>query len=322
MKNLLIIFGFLFCSIAIWAHEAYPERNSYEIISNVADPKLSSKKAQFVFIINGLENEVKSHRIVYSINKKIDTLLLKSQGKIIESVIPGKYDFKFYYNSQFKEIFIPKTEIKGSYRMTIALYFNPIRSGTEMVKKPVIYLYPEVPTIVEVKVKPIGELTFTYPLYNESWNVLADPSGELSINEKKYNYLFWESEQQLNSDDFDMSQGSIVSKDATISFLEEKLTEFGMNSKEQADFITFWGPQLNKNSSNFIHFVLNDDANLFADLSISPKPEAVYRIYLVFCDSKGISELSISEQILPKMNRSGFIALEWGGVEITNDITY
>lgn len=320
MKNLLIIFGFLFSSAALWAHEAYPERSSYEIISNVADPKLSSKKAQFVFIINGLENEVKSHRIVYSINKKIDTVLVKIQGKIIESVIPGKFDFKFYYNSQFKEIFIPKTEIKGSYRMTIALYFNPIRSGTEMVKKPIIYLYPEVPTIVEVKVKPIGELTFTYPLYNESWNVLANPSGELLVNDKKYNYLFWESEQQLNSQDFAMTKGSIVSKDSTISFLEKKLTEFGMNSKEQADFITFWGPQLNKNSSNFIHFVINEDADLFAELTISPKPQAVYRIYLVFCDPKGISEHSISEQILPKINRSGFIALEWGGVEIINDI--
>jgi hypothetical protein len=149
---------------------------------------------------------------------------------------------------------------------------------------------------------------------------LANPSGELLVNDKKYNYLFWESEQQLNSQDFAMTKGSIVSKDSTISFLEKKLTEFGLNSKEQADFITFWGPQLNKNSSNFIHFVINEDADLFAELTISPKPQAVYRIYLVFCDPKGISEHSISEQILPKINRSGFIALEWGGVEIINDI--
>ena len=123
----------------------------------------------------------------------------------------------------------------------------------------------------------------------------------------------------MNSDDFDMSQGSIVSKDATISFLEEKLTEFGMNSKEQADFITFWGPQLNKNSSNFMHFVINEDADLFAELTISPKPKAVYRIYLVFCDSKELSENLITEQILPKMDRSGFVALEWGGVEIAQE---
>jgi hypothetical protein len=203
--------------------------------------------------------------------------------------------------------------------MTIALYFNPIRSGNEMVKKPVIYLYPEVPTLVEVKVKPKGELTFSYPKHTNSWNILANPSGELSVNDKKYNYLFWESEQRLTFADFDMMQGSIVDKEETISFLEKKLTEFGLNSKEQADFITFWGPQLTKNSSNFIHFVINEDASLFADLTIKPIPKSVYRIYLIFCDPKGLSNQSITAQNLPKMDRTGFIALEWGGLEIIND---
>ncbi len=210
-------------------------------------------------------------------------------------------------------------KIKSQERMYVSVYWQ--RAGRMVeVEKPVIYLYPETPTIVEVKVLPKGELTFMYPAYNDGWKVSANPSGELLVNDKKYNYLFWESQQRLTFNDFEISKGSIVSKDSTISFLEKKLTEFGMNSKEQADFITFWGPQLNKNSSNFIHFVLNEDANLFADLTISPKPKNIYRIYILFCDSNEISKNSISEQILPKMDRSGFVVLEWGGAKLMSDI--
>jgi hypothetical protein len=78
MKNLIIIFGFLLCSEVIIAHEEYPERSSYEIISNKLDTNLGPNKAEFVFINNGLEYEGNSYRIVYSINKKIDTVLVKT----------------------------------------------------------------------------------------------------------------------------------------------------------------------------------------------------------------------------------------------------
>jgi hypothetical protein len=203
--------------------------------------------------------------------------------------------------------------------MYVSVYWQ--RAGRMVeVEKPVIYLYPATPTIVEVKVLPKGDLTFMYPSYNDGWKIRANPSGELEIGMNKYNYLFWESSQQIEDFMIDWGTGFIVEQENTIAFLEKKLNEFGLNDSEKADFITFWGPQLIKNPKNFIQFVVNEDANLFADLTISPKPKNIYRIYILFCDTNEISKNSISEQILPKMDRSGFVVLEWGGAKLMSDI--
>ena len=45
----------------------------------------------------------------------------------------------------------------------------------EKSKKPVIYLYPEKTTEVDVKVNLDGTFTTTYPKYNDGWNVVAEP---------------------------------------------------------------------------------------------------------------------------------------------------
>ena len=46
--------------------------------------------------------------------------------------------------------------------------------------KPVIYLYPEKETEVTVKLNYAGELTCTYPAYNDGWKVSASPDGTLT----------------------------------------------------------------------------------------------------------------------------------------------
>ena len=46
--------------------------------------------------------------------------------------------------------------------------------------KPVIYLYPEEETQVTVKLDYAGELTCTYPAYDDGWAVTAQPDGTLT----------------------------------------------------------------------------------------------------------------------------------------------
>ena len=46
-------------------------------------------------------------------------------------------------------------------------------------EKPVIYLYPEKETDVTVKISLDGELTCTYPAYDDGWKVTAQPDGTL-----------------------------------------------------------------------------------------------------------------------------------------------
>ena len=59
--------------------------------------------------------------------------------------------------------------------------------------KPVIYLYPEEPTEVTVKVDIDGVFTSTYPAYGNGWTVTAQPDGTLTdAAGREYYCLFWE----------------------------------------------------------------------------------------------------------------------------------
>lgn len=322
MKYILLFLLSLFFKSFVFGEESRPEISDYEIVSNVKDPKLPSNITVYVFQINGLNEPQDLNRIVYSVNKKVDTIYLNDKNQIERAIKPGHYAFQFFHTLKYKEIFIPKLEFKGGYRVTITLNFKLNQRENMTIKKPVIYLYPETETLINVKVNPVGEMSFSYPEYRDGWSVLAQTNGDLTLNNKQYNYLFWEAEQDFYLNDFNFSTGSFVAKENTIDFLELKLNQFGMNSKEQADFIAFWGPQLMRNESNLIHFVVNEDANKFAELLIEPKPKAIYRIYMVFIDANSVKITEMHEQKLPLMDRGGFVVLEWGGVELVDLVQF
>ena len=63
--------------------------------------------------------------------------------------------------------------------------------GDQTAAKPVIYLYPEEVTEVLAQLDYNGELTVTYPAYEDGWAVTAHPDGTLVDAEgKEYSYLF------------------------------------------------------------------------------------------------------------------------------------
>lgn len=174
--------------------------------------------------------------------------------------------------------------------------------------KPVIYLYPKKETDVNVEVSFDGNFTFTYPEYNDGWAVTAKPDGTLVSGATEYPYLFWEGKVINYSPKFD--EGFLVSKKETVSFLEEKLEILGLNEKERADFITYWAPQLIKNDFNIIKF----DTEVYASkvsLSIAPKPDSIIRVFMVYKVANGNE--NIKEQALDRVQRKGFVAVEWGG---------
>ena len=49
----------------------------------------------------------------------------------------------------------------------------------DLTEKPVIYLYPEDITEVSVQLEYSGELTCSYPQYQNGWNVTAYTDGKL-----------------------------------------------------------------------------------------------------------------------------------------------
>ena len=178
------------------------------------------------------------------------------------------------------------------------------------ISKPVIYLYPEEPMDIKVKIN-IKDSKFTtiYPKFNEknTWNVHAEPNGDIILNNKKYPYLFWEAisykEQELN-------EGFIVTDENAEEFLEEKLKILGLNYKESTDFITFWLPVLLRNKISLCTFQTEKFFKSF-ELNITPKPDSMIRIFLSI--KKLDSPINIKEQKLKSVERTGFTVIEWGG---------
>ena len=183
-------------------------------------------------------------------------------------------------------------------------------------KKPVLYLYPEETTDVEVKLTlKNSKFTCIYPKFNESentWKVKAFPNGEISISDKKYPYLFWEADS-YNAQD--LSKGFVVKAENAQEFLEEKLKKFGFNEKESCDFITFWLPVLIKNKISLCSF---QDEKFFENVAydITPKPKTVLRVFLSI--KKLNEEIKVEEQEIKGVKREGFTIVEWGGSEICN----
>jgi hypothetical protein len=122
-------------------------------------------------------------------------------------------------------------------------------------KKPVLYLYPTKQQEVIVKINLTNhKFTHAYPAYENGWEVKASPDGTL-INKatgKEHYCLFWETEgvQMANT----LDSGFIVKGSEVSTFLEEKLTQLGLNSKEANEFIIYWLPQMEDNPYNAIYF--------------------------------------------------------------------
>ena len=194
---------------------------------------------------------------------------------------------------------------------------KPIESNIEsdVIKfgKPVIYLYPKSEQEVSVKLDYKGELICTYPEYDEGWKVIAKPDGTLKNlrDNKEYSYLFWEGNSKEAK--WDLSKGFIVKGEDTREFLQDKLSKMGLNPKEYNEFIVYWMPLMKDNKYNFITFAGKEYEEV-AKLEISPKPDSVLRIFMVY---KALDKpIVVEEQEINSFHRQGFTVVEWGGTEI------
>lgn len=183
--------------------------------------------------------------------------------------------------------------------------------------KPVIYLYPEQETKVNVQLTFNGTLTSTYPtLPPEGWTVTAQPDGTLTDEEgRSYRYLFWEGVADV---DWKQDSGFLVKAEDAREFLEESLTQLGLNELEQNDFITYWLPKLEKNGESFVTFAAEQYTDN-AVLTVTPQPDSVLRVQMLISkvdDSNRAAFQKLPEQELPCFEREGFVLVEWGGTDL------
>ena len=180
--------------------------------------------------------------------------------------------------------------------------------------KPIIYLYPEEETKVEVELPKNDRLIVSYPKYEDSWKVIAKENGDLVYLETGRNLysLYYESKNAVNFKIED--EGFVVKGEDTAKFLEEKLEILGLNEREAEEFIIYWLPKLEENKYNYIRFASKEEIEENMPLEISPKPDTTIRVLMTY---KGLeNKIEVKEQKLEQQERKGFVAVEWGGTEI------
>lgn len=179
-------------------------------------------------------------------------------------------------------------------------------------EKPVLYLYPEEMTRVNVTLDFDGTLTSTYPAYEDGWTVDASPDGTLTDPDtgRQYYCLFWEG---VTDTAYDFSTGFCVAGADTAAFLEEALAQLGLTDQEAGEFIIYWLPRMEGNPYNLISFqqaAYTDSAAL----AIDPAPDTLIRVFMAWQALDGPVE--VEPQSLAAPERAGFTAVEWGGTEV------
>ena len=183
---------------------------------------------------------------------------------------------------------------------------------TSTIDKPVIYFYSQEDIEVSVELEVNGELTCTYPEYNKGWDITVHPDNTLTNHgdQELYRYLYWEAE---STKEFNMDKGFVVKGEDTAEFLRDKLSFLGLTLEEYNEFIIYWLPLMEDNNYNLIHFS-TEEYEEFARLNISPEPDSLLRVFMVF---KGLEEpIELEEQVLVTTIRQGFTVVEWGGSEV------
>jgi hypothetical protein len=195
--------------------------------------------------------------------------------------------------------------------IVIAFYLFILPQFKQTIVKPVLYLYPKMDnTKIKVSFANPNRLTTTYPKFNKVWEVIANRNGDLYDAKGNYYYgLYWEEDRPIK---IDFSEGFYVTKDNAIDFLEEKLSTIGLSDRERNEFIMYWLPILEKNGQNLVYFELTDSLQNHNALEITPTPESLLRVRIHV--KKVNSKVNIKEQRLEPFARTGFTAVEWGGV--------
>lgn len=194
-------------------------------------------------------------------------------------------------------------------------------------KKPVTYLYPEYAMPVQVKLDEQIPLLESYPPYPAGgWQVTATPDGRvLTPDGREYSYLFWDTRPLPTA--WDQTTGRVLRRDQVLPYLQQALPEMGLTPREYNEFIVYWLPVLKETEWVQLDWAVyhtqdgqdlsNPNGRLMhaqAGLHISPVPQTLFRLMLLYRPAEGPKELK--ELPLPYLHRRGFTVVEWGGTRM------
>lgn len=251
--------------------------------------------------------------------------LKDSQDIILKELYNNKSTYAHYYEGEVTQ------ESKNKYSYQEFLDFHPLLYWQDPLGrwvefknerfdivaemcKPVIYLYPEKESRINVQVDPVDGFTKTIPEYSKNgWNVTAYPDGKIidDVTGKTYDYLYWSG---ISFGQFRVDKGWVIKQDSLDSFFDEKLKILGMNEKEINDFKEYWVNRLTDSPYYRVSFLPRNIIDELAPLKISPEaPDFTLRVIMLV---RGLDEyVEMPEQDLPPApTRNGFAVVEWGGI--------
>ena len=163
-----------------------------------------------------------------------------------------------------------------------------------------------------------GTLTSTYPaLPPEGWTVTAQPDGTLTDEEgRSYRYLFWEGVANV---DWKQDSGFLVKAEDAREFLEESLTQLGLNELEQNDFINLLAAQAGEKPGRALSPSPRSSTPTTPSSPSPRSPDSVLRVQMLISkvdDSNRAAFQKLPEQELPRFEREGFVLVEWGGTDL------
>jgi len=178
--------------------------------------------------------------------------------------------------------------------------------------EPIIYLYPTTALEVHVEAKPLHSIKASIPRYRAGWDVVARPSGELTVvtDRKTYSYLFWEGLSAISPM---RQEGFVIPQEQVAGFFERILPRLGLNERESKDFRDAWLPRFHDAPYYFITFLPRETIDRLAPLVVTPKPDAVIRVLMDFRPLRGRESVQALNLPTPP-ERRGFTVVEWGGI--------
>ena len=309
-----------------------PIRNEIIETYNNAVERNIDKSVQYYYSTYGFENLPFD---VYSSSGFEDIDWNKNSILVIQCKADVAPTFKTKLMSISEENSIVKVKIycdrHGSLQSTTSdIYFIPISKEISSANieyeykeyndfwltsdKPVIYLYPTEEKEVLVNLKYEDMITVSYPKYNDGWDVIAKDDGTIIDlkTEKNLYCLYYECKNLVN---FNVEKDGFCIKGTEVStFLEDKLAKLGLTERESEEFIIYWLSKLESNKYNYIRFATTNEINANMPLNINPKPDTLIRVLMTY---KGLNNpISVEEQELITPERTGFVAVEWGGTEL------
>lgn len=216
-----------------------------------------------------------------------------------------KYDFENRPHFSLSIGLLFGQPFAGGFNAIKQLERSPLENT--LIRKPNIYLYPTTPQQVQITLAPQGKLTASIPEYSEGWNVTAFPDGRIEGTD---GYLFYEAQVNISKG----TRGWCLSQDELETTLPKILQDYGLIDREIDDFMEYWQPELRQAPFYAVYPLVNDQVASNCSLDIIPKPESIFRIWILFSPLGQQIELSTPE--FPAWNRNGFVAVEWGGAII------